>query len=270
MPFYLFDEIDAALDPQYRTAVAAMIREQADKGTQFVCTTFRPEIVRKAEHLIGVSHVNKVSITQKVDVKEALRFVGDTTEGVPESAITSPGKKKIAAEAANKMKRARQEIEAERLKEERKNLEGERDNIQNTLDATKQINKTNHTCISIFYILLLLFERTITYTRCIYLKRSCSVHFLFRSIYPYNSHPRCLHNSLTPWPPQSPKNRTPLLPSSEKSNPLPLLMPISKKLRRLGTSPTFSRLMSNLGQSISGYSIKPAKGLHLQARPHYD
>mgnify|MGYP002015741346 FL=1 len=113
MPFYLFDEIDAALDPQYRTAVAAMIREQADKGTQFVCTTFRPEIVRKAEHLIGVSHVNKVSITQKVDVKEALRFVGDTTEGVPESAITSPGKKKIAAEAANKMKRARQEIEAE-------------------------------------------------------------------------------------------------------------------------------------------------------------
>jgi len=112
MPFYLFDEIDAALDPQYRTSVASMIREQADKGTQFVCTTFRPEIVRKANQLIGVSHVNKVSITQKVDVNEALRFVGDTTEGVPESVLT-PVTKKTRDAAANKMKRARQEIEAE-------------------------------------------------------------------------------------------------------------------------------------------------------------
>ena len=112
LPFYLFDEIDAALDPQYRTSVAAMISERAEKGTQFVCTTFRPEIVRKANQLIGVSHVNKVSITQKVDVNEALRFVGDTTEGVPESVLT-PGTKKRTTEAANKMKRARQEIEAE-------------------------------------------------------------------------------------------------------------------------------------------------------------
>ena len=48
MPFYLFDEIDAALDPQYRTAVAAMIRAQADLGIQFITTTFRPELVRVA------------------------------------------------------------------------------------------------------------------------------------------------------------------------------------------------------------------------------
>ncbi|KAK7320513.1 hypothetical protein VNO77_30059 [Canavalia gladiata] len=44
-PFYLFDEIDAALDPQYRTAVGNMIRRLADiQNTQFITTTFRPEL----------------------------------------------------------------------------------------------------------------------------------------------------------------------------------------------------------------------------------
>merc|ERR1712150_394410 len=40
-PFYLFDEIDAALDAQHRKAVADMIHELAD-GAQFITTTFRP------------------------------------------------------------------------------------------------------------------------------------------------------------------------------------------------------------------------------------
>ncbi|XP_047964835.1 structural maintenance of chromosomes protein 3-like, partial [Salvia hispanica] len=41
-PFYLFDEIDAALDPQYRTAVGNMVRRLADMAsTQFITTTFR-------------------------------------------------------------------------------------------------------------------------------------------------------------------------------------------------------------------------------------
>ena len=39
-PFYLFDEIDQALDPMYRKAVANMIHELAD-GAQFITTTFR-------------------------------------------------------------------------------------------------------------------------------------------------------------------------------------------------------------------------------------
>merc|ERR1712112_2631 len=37
-PFYLFDEIDQALDPMYRKAVANMIHELAD-GAQFITTT---------------------------------------------------------------------------------------------------------------------------------------------------------------------------------------------------------------------------------------
>jgi len=80
MPFYLFDEIDAALDPQYRTAVAHMIKSQANNKTQFIATTFRPEIVKEATCIQGVSHSHKVSTVQQVDLTEALNFVGDDTQ----------------------------------------------------------------------------------------------------------------------------------------------------------------------------------------------
>ena len=82
MPFYLFDEIDAALDPQYRTAVASMIKSQAINKTQFICTTFRPEIVKEATCIQGVSHSHKVSTVQRVDLQEALNFVGDDSQQV--------------------------------------------------------------------------------------------------------------------------------------------------------------------------------------------
>jgi structural maintenance of chromosome 3 (chondroitin sulfate proteoglycan 6) len=39
-PFYLFDEIDANLDADRRTGVAAMIDELSQSG-QYICTTFR-------------------------------------------------------------------------------------------------------------------------------------------------------------------------------------------------------------------------------------
>ena len=83
MPFYLFDEIDAALDPQYRTAVAAMVRSQADGGTQFITTTFRPELVKVAGCIQGVQHSHKVSNVREVTLDEALNFVGDAM--IPQS-----------------------------------------------------------------------------------------------------------------------------------------------------------------------------------------
>jgi len=43
-PFYLLDEIDAALDHNYRVAVSKMIRKHS-KFTQFIATTFGPEFV---------------------------------------------------------------------------------------------------------------------------------------------------------------------------------------------------------------------------------
>lgn len=45
-PFYLFDEIDAALDPAYRTTVARMLAAQAADAAnpaQFIVTTFHPQ-----------------------------------------------------------------------------------------------------------------------------------------------------------------------------------------------------------------------------------
>ncbi len=47
-PFYLFDEIDAALDSQYRTTVARMLETQMEDSrnpAQFIVTTFHSQIV---------------------------------------------------------------------------------------------------------------------------------------------------------------------------------------------------------------------------------
>jgi structural maintenance of chromosome 3 (chondroitin sulfate proteoglycan 6) len=81
-PFYLFDEIDANLDAQYRTAVAEMLRklsgrggEDGEAGGQFICTTFRPEMVMVAEKCYGVSYSNKTSSIDVVTRETALGFV---------------------------------------------------------------------------------------------------------------------------------------------------------------------------------------------------
>ncbi|KAL1208824.1 Structural maintenance of chromosomes protein 3 [Cardamine amara subsp. amara] len=75
-PFYLFDEIDAALDPQYRTAVGNMIRRLADDyGTQFITTTFRPELVKVADKIYGVFHKNRVSVVNVISKDQALDFI---------------------------------------------------------------------------------------------------------------------------------------------------------------------------------------------------
>ena len=86
-PFYLFDEIDANLDAQYRTAVAQMLKNlsegdgdgentgEAGSGGQFICTTFRPEMVYVAAKCYGVTYSNKTSSIDVVSREDALRFV---------------------------------------------------------------------------------------------------------------------------------------------------------------------------------------------------
>ncbi|CAG8972988.1 hypothetical protein HYALB_00007834 [Hymenoscyphus albidus] len=89
-PFYLFDEIDANLDAQYRTAVAEMLRniaqqqstqDENDDGSaggmsgQFICTTFRPEMVLVADKCYGVTFHNKTSQVATTTRDEALEFV---------------------------------------------------------------------------------------------------------------------------------------------------------------------------------------------------
>lgn len=74
-PFYLFDEIDANLDAQYRTAVAAMIHELS-ASAQFITTTFRPEMLVSADKFYGVTFNNqKVSSIRSIRREEAQEFV---------------------------------------------------------------------------------------------------------------------------------------------------------------------------------------------------
>jgi structural maintenance of chromosome 3 (chondroitin sulfate proteoglycan 6) len=86
-PFYLFDEIDANLDAQYRTAVAQMLEEIAEQQNasqggdspsmsgQFICTTFRPEMLMVADKCYGVTFRDKTSRINTASREEALAFV---------------------------------------------------------------------------------------------------------------------------------------------------------------------------------------------------
>ncbi|KAJ3769491.1 hypothetical protein FB446DRAFT_216385 [Lentinula raphanica] len=74
-PFYLFDEIDANLDAQYRTAVASMIQSLSSTA-QFIVTTFRPEMLVTADKFYGVLFNNqKVSSIRPIRREEAMEFV---------------------------------------------------------------------------------------------------------------------------------------------------------------------------------------------------
>ena len=77
-PFYLFDEIDANLDAQYRTAVAQMLQNisnASENDGQFICTTFRPEMLLVADKCYGVRYVGKSSSVVQVSREDAMEFV---------------------------------------------------------------------------------------------------------------------------------------------------------------------------------------------------
>ncbi|WWD18464.1 hypothetical protein CI109_102916 [Kwoniella shandongensis] len=74
-PFYLFDEIDANLDAQYRTAVAGMIHTLS-ANAQFITTTFKAEMLAQADKFYGVFFdKQKVSSIKVIEKDEASDFV---------------------------------------------------------------------------------------------------------------------------------------------------------------------------------------------------
>lgn len=109
-PFYIFDELDQALDSSYRASVAQLIQRQAhseDNPTQFIVSTFRPELVRVADQCYGISHQSKVSRFHHMDQNDALDFIANLMteeEGVGEVTTTRKRKnstrKRKAEEAA--------------------------------------------------------------------------------------------------------------------------------------------------------------------------
>jgi len=74
-PFYLFDEVDAALDTQYRVRVAKLIQKDAQNGVQMILTTFRPEIIEIADHCYRVAMRNRVSVIDCVEKAAAKEVV---------------------------------------------------------------------------------------------------------------------------------------------------------------------------------------------------
>ena len=79
-PFYLFDEIDQALDANYRAAVAHLIAKQAadpENPAQFITTTFRPEMVEVADKHYGIALVNKASNIYPLTKTDAQNFVSN-------------------------------------------------------------------------------------------------------------------------------------------------------------------------------------------------
>lgn len=103
-PFYLFDEIDAALDPQYRTTVAQMLRQQAhdDRNpAQFIVTTFHPQILQVADNIYGVSHRNRISKVTMVERSDAVEFLlAEERKAAAEAAAqaAAKGREEAAAE----------------------------------------------------------------------------------------------------------------------------------------------------------------------------
>ncbi|RLN59466.1 hypothetical protein BBP00_00006477 [Phytophthora kernoviae] len=79
-PFYLFDEIDQALDSTHRAAVAALIHRQAhskDSPAQFITSTFRPELVNIADKFYGIGYQNKISNVYSMQKEESLDFISN-------------------------------------------------------------------------------------------------------------------------------------------------------------------------------------------------
>ncbi|CAB9512619.1 of chromosomes protein 3 [Seminavis robusta] len=79
-PFYIFDELDQALDSAYRASVANLIQKQANSAenpTQFIVSTFRPELVAVADQCYGISHQSKVSRFHHMTKKDSLAFIAN-------------------------------------------------------------------------------------------------------------------------------------------------------------------------------------------------
>ena len=71
---------DQALDSTYRQAVANLISRQANSSetpTQFITSTFRPELVAISKNCYGISHQNKVSSLHHMQKNQALNFIAN-------------------------------------------------------------------------------------------------------------------------------------------------------------------------------------------------
>ena len=80
-PIYVFDEIDANLDLRSRKAIANWLinckegLNEDQEPPQFITTTFRRELMERADKIIGVTMVRKASKIRELDRQEGLDFI---------------------------------------------------------------------------------------------------------------------------------------------------------------------------------------------------
>jgi structural maintenance of chromosome 3 (chondroitin sulfate proteoglycan 6) len=75
-PFYILDEIDAALDPTMRSNLAKLISHLSHTN-QYVISTFKPEILDVSDNIYQVRFLNKTSNLNKISKEEASKFIID-------------------------------------------------------------------------------------------------------------------------------------------------------------------------------------------------
>ena len=86
-PFYLLDEVDAALDSQHREAVASTISKMASnehKPAQFILTTFKEELLRSCEKFFGIKSEKGHSIVKEIDQEKSLQIIQEKQEAQEE------------------------------------------------------------------------------------------------------------------------------------------------------------------------------------------
>lgn len=71
-PYYILDEIDAALDDVNATMVADMIKELSEKS-QFVIITHRDVTMARVDHLLGVSNIEGVTSVINLSIRNVLK-----------------------------------------------------------------------------------------------------------------------------------------------------------------------------------------------------
>ncbi|ETW63296.1 hypothetical protein PFMC_00773 [Plasmodium falciparum CAMP/Malaysia] len=73
--FFFFDEIDAALDTIHRDNLSLLLKELAHRGTQFIITTFRKELLEYSDNMYIVKIVDRESYISKGTKNEAYEII---------------------------------------------------------------------------------------------------------------------------------------------------------------------------------------------------
>jgi len=73
-PFYIMDEFDNALDAEYRGAIASLISELS-KSSQFLITSFKPELIEGADLLLEIAFRNNASSMEEVTKDRAYTII---------------------------------------------------------------------------------------------------------------------------------------------------------------------------------------------------